>query len=137
MRLLLRIILTGLLAWLGMLFLPLPGLWASAIAAFGVALLLHKAPKGSRYRKPKKTPRPFSFWGAFLAVLVLWAGWAFMIDAGNESVLSTRVGGIMELPLSEGLRPWALILLSGLMAGIVAGLSGLAGNWLGDAVRGS
>lgn len=131
MRLLLRIILTTLLGWLGMLFLPIPGIWATSITAFIVGLLLHKKVRTSRYRK-EKAPKPFSFWGAFLAVLILWAGWAFLIDIENGSVLSSRMLGVIRLPIEA---PWFLVLISGLMAAAVAGLAGLAGNWLGDAVR--
>ncbi|MFK7970804.1 MAG: hypothetical protein AB8F95_10575 [Bacteroidia bacterium] len=131
MRFLLRIILTAVLAWLGMLILPLTGLVASAIAAFLVALGLHKKVPRSRYRKPK--PQfPFSFWGAFIAVLFVWMTWALVLNADNDGIMASRIAGVLKAP---GTAPWVLAFLSGAVAGLVAGFAGLAGNWLGDAVR--
>ena len=132
MRLLLRIVLTVLLAWLGMLFLPIAGLWATAIAAFIVGIALHKHTRTSRYRKPKPYYH-FSFWGAFVAIFMLWIVWAFWIDTANDSVLSMRAVALMKLPIQSS---WFVIFLSGLIAAIVGGLAGLAGNWLSAAVRG-
>ncbi|MEZ4687541.1 MAG: hypothetical protein R3B47_16190 [Bacteroidia bacterium] len=123
--------LTALLAWLGMLYLPFPGLWVSSGMAFLVALLVHKKVRTSRYRN-EKPPRGYSFLGAFVAIFLLWTIWAMLIDAANGSVLSARIAGVIGLPAS---MPWLLALVGGLLAAITAGFAGLAGNWLADAVK--
>jgi hypothetical protein len=114
-----------------MIFLPLPGLWVSAIMAFFVALIVHKKYRGNRYRN-EKPPRAYSFIGGFVAIFLLWMVWSLWIDSANGGVLSSRIAAIMGIPQS---MPWLLALLSGVMAGLTAGFAGLTGNWLGDAVK--
>lgn len=64
-----------------------------------------------------------AFLSAFSGVFLLWAGYAFIIDRGNEQILSSRIAELFQLP-----NPTLLILITGLIGGLVAGLSALSGR---------
>ena len=63
-----------------------------------------------------------SFLVGFLAVFLLWGGFAFFKDAANEGMLSAQVGDLLQ-----GLPGFTLILITGLIGGLVGGLSGMLG----------
>jgi hypothetical protein len=103
-------ILTALLAFISGLFLPW---WAMAITSLLIAVLIHqKAGK--------------AFLAGFLGLFLLWAGLAWWIDMKNGGVLSAKVATILPL----GGSSMAIILATGFIGGLVAGLAAMAGSYL-------
>jgi len=64
-----------------------------------------------------------SFIVGFFAVFLLWGGFAMLKDLSNDSILSAQVGDLLQ-----GLPSFALIALTGVVGGLVGGLSGLVGQ---------
>jgi hypothetical protein len=117
MKFLVAILFTALIAFVSGLFLPW---WSIAIASLLVALLVHqKAGK--------------AFFSAFLGLLFLWGGLAFWIDMKNDGVLSKKIA--LVLPL--GGSSIALILVTGIVGGLVAGLAAMSGSYLRSSGVGS
>lgn len=110
MKFLTATVLTALLSFISGLFLPW---WGIAIAALAVAAIIHqKAGK--------------AFLTGFLGAFLLWVGLAWWIDMKNDGVLSKKVASILPL----GGNPILLIILTGLVAGLVAGFGALTGSYL-------
>lgn len=110
MKFLAATILTALLAFISGLFLPW---WGIAITSLLVALLVHqKAGK--------------AFLAGMLGVFILWAGMAWWIDMKNNGVLSKKVATVLPL----GGNAILLILLTGIIGGLVAGMAALSGSFL-------
>ena len=84
--------------------------WSIALATMVVTYILNK-----------------NYWVSFIvgffAVLLLWGGFALLRDLANESLLSAQVGDLLQ-----GLPTIALIALTGIIGGLVGGLSGLVGH---------
>ena len=59
----------------------------------------------------------------FVAGFLLWAAAALMLDVPNEGILSSRIG-----TLFVGLPRWGILLLTGLLGGLLAGLGCLTGR---------
>lgn len=74
--------------------------------------------------KSQKASQAFGV--GFISAFILWGSWALMKDLGNGGILSERVGGLLG---SDALGP-VLFLISGLIAAIVGGVSGLTGYYL-------
>ena len=110
MRFVLATLLTLALSYISGLFLPW---WGIAIVALLVALIVPQV-------------AGLSFLSAFLGVFLLWAGMAFWIDSRNEGVLSARIAGVLPLG-GSGLL---LILVTGFVGGLVAGMAALSGAFL-------
>ena len=110
MKFFVALLLTAVLAFLAGIWLPW---WSLALAACVAGCLI-----------PQTALR--SFLSAFIALFLLWAGLAFWIDYSNDSVLSVRVAGLLPGP-DTGLF---MVLLTGLVAGIVAGLAALTGHYI-------
>lgn len=110
MKFIVAIILTALLAFISGLYFPW---WTIAITAFLVALLI--------YQKAWK-----AFVAGFLGLLLLWSGLAYWIDIKNESILSAKIGVLIGI----GSNSFLLILITGLIGGLVAGLAALSGSFL-------
>ena len=110
MKLFVAIILTALLSFISGLFLPW---WGIAIAALLTAVLVHQnAGK--------------AFLAGFLGVLLLWAGLAWWIDIKNDGVLSKKIASVLPLEGSALL----LILVTGIIGGLVAGIAAMSGSYL-------
>ncbi len=110
MKFLVAILLTALLAFISGLFLPW---WGIAITSLLVALLVHqKAGK--------------AFLAGLLGVFILWAGLAWWIDMKNNGVLSKKIASILPL----GGSAIVLILVTGLIGGLVAGMAAMSGSYL-------
>jgi len=110
MKFIVAIILTALLAFISGLFLPW---WGVAITSLLVAVIIHqKAGK--------------AFLSGLLGVLLLWTGLAWWIDTKNNSVLSTKIASVLPL----GGNAIALILVTGLIGGLVAGFAAMSGSFL-------
>ena len=71
-----------------------------------------------------------AFLVCFIALFVLWAGYALFIDLSNQQILSSRMG-----ELFGGLPSLALVLVTGLLGGITGGLSGWLGTSLGTMIN--
>jgi hypothetical protein len=110
MKFSLALILTALLSFIGGLYFPW---WSIAIASFLVALLVQQ-----------KAGRAFA--AGFLGLLLLWAGLASWINVKNESILSARIGELLGI----GNNPLLLILITGIIGALVAGLAAMSGSYL-------
>jgi len=110
MKIIIACVLTALLAFVLGLFLPW---WSIAIAAFGVAALI-----------PQKALR--AFLSGFLGLFILWGGLAWWIDMNNQGILSKRIAELMQIPG----KPFVLVLATGLIGGLVAGVAALSGSFL-------
>lgn len=110
MKFLAATILTTLLAFISGLFLPW---WGIAITSLLVAVLVHqKAGK--------------AFLAGLLGVFLLWAGLAWWIDMKNNGVLSKKIAVVLPL----GGNAILLILLTGIIGGLVAGMAAMSGSFL-------
>jgi len=110
MKLIVAILVTGLLAFLGGLYLPW---WSLALAAFIVALLVHQhAGK--------------AFLAGFAGVFILWAVLAWWCDMKNEGILSKKIATLLPL----GGNPILLILVTAFIGGLVGGFGAMTGSFL-------
>jgi len=110
MKFIVAIVLTALLAFISGLFLPW---WGIAITSLLVAVLVHqKAGK--------------AFLSGLLGVFILWAGLAWWIDMKNNGVLSKKIASVLPL----GGSSLVLILVTGLIGGLVAGMAAMSGSFL-------
>ena len=72
----------------------------------------------------------FSFKGAavffmpFLAVFVFWAGYSFLLANGNDFILAKKIAVLLPL----GGSPFLLILFTGIVGGLAAGVAGIFGK---------
>lgn len=110
MRFVLALILTVILGYILGLFLDW---WSISLAAFIVALFWQQSPARA-------------FGSGFLAVFLLWGALALVIDVRNDHILSTRMS---ELILKTGL-PAVMILITGVIGGLVGGVSALSASVL-------
>lgn len=112
MKFLVATALTSLLSFAIGLFTFLP--WYSfVICAFIVALAIHQ--------KPFK-----AFTAGFVAVFILWVILVVLIDNANEHILSTKVANILPL----GGNYMMLIIVTGFVGGLLAGMGALTGSFL-------
>lgn len=110
MKFFVAIILTSLLAFISGLFLPW---WGIAITSLLVAVVVHqKAGK--------------AFLSGLLGVLLLWAGLAWWTDMKNNGVLSEKIATVLPL----GGNSILLILVTGVIGGLVAGLAAMSGSYV-------
>lgn len=99
-----------LLSFIAGLYLPW---WSIAIASFITALCVSQK-------------AGFAFLSAFFGLLLLWCGLAFWIDTENERILSERISELLGI----GNNSFLLILITGLVGGLVAGLAAMSGSFL-------
>lgn len=66
--------------------------------------------------------RKISFWQSFFAVALLWMGYALFKSLPNDNLLANRVAVMIGVK-----QWWALLLITGLLSGLIAGISGLCG----------
>lgn len=112
MKFIVSLLLTALLAFVAGLFTQLPW-WVFAVSSFVVSALLHQSASKS-------------FLSGFLGLFLLWVVLAFMKDAANEHILSTKVALILPL----GGSYMMLILVTGIIGGVVSGLAALTGSFV-------
>ena len=106
----LSLLLTAATAWLLQLFLPW---WTIAIAAFTIAYSV-------------KQNSFAAFGSAFIAVFLMWVGYAYLLSSANENILAMKVAELLK-QLTKG-SIVALYLLTGLIGGLVSGLGALTGT---------
>ncbi|MCX2575569.1 hypothetical protein [Pedobacter sandarakinus] len=63
-----------------------------------------------------------AFWQSFFAILLLWIGYALFKSLPNDNLLAGRVAVMFKVNLW-----WALLLITGILSGLVAGISGYCG----------
>lgn len=68
-----------------------------------------------------KTGR-IAFWQSFLAIFLLWIGYALFKTIPNNNILASRVAVMLQVNLW-----WLVLLITGLLGGVVAGISGYCG----------
>lgn len=103
------LLLTALCSFIAGLYFPW---WSLAVMAFLVALLVHqKAGK--------------AFLAAFIALFLLWGCLALWIDMQNAGILSKRIAALLGLE-----SRFLLILITGLVAALVAGFAAMSGSYL-------
>ncbi|WP_439506505.1 hypothetical protein [Sediminibacterium sp.] len=112
MKFIASILLSALLAFVAGLFTQLPW-WIFVISSFIVAALLHQSPGKS-------------FLSGFLGLFLLWIVLAFIKDAANEHILSTKVALILPL----GGSYMMLILVTGIIGGLISGFAALTGSFV-------
>jgi len=108
MKFIFTLISTALLAYAGGMFLPW---WSVAVAGFIVGAWLLQKPGTA-------------FLSGFTSVFLLWAGFAFFRSQANDDILATRFA---QLILKSD-NPLLLVLLTGAIGGLTAGLGALAGS---------
>ena len=67
-----------------------------------------------------------AFFSGFLALFLLWSILSFYISVNNDHILAHRV----SLLLIKNDSPFLLILITGLIGGIVAGLASLTASYI-------
>ena len=110
MKILVAVLLTALLAFVAGIYMPW---WGIAIAAFIAALVV-----GQHAGK--------AFLSGFLGVFILWACIAWWINEKNDGYLSVKIAELLPL----GGNPVLLILVTGLVGGLVAGMGAMSGSFL-------
>jgi hypothetical protein len=108
-KVLLKIILTAVLAYLLQTILPW---WSVVIAGFTISFIV-------------STKGLSSFLGGFLGIGILWFVLATITDYQTDSILTDRVARIFSIP--TGLL---LILFTSVIGGIVGGFGALTGGYL-------
>jgi hypothetical protein len=102
------------------LFLPW---WIIAPVAFVFAAWKAKSAKNA-------------FIGGFLAIFVVWIIAGLVHTIPNENILANRVASMLTLPSSS--LSWLIVLvISGLIGGLAAGFSALAGRYAKEAISSS
>lgn len=92
--------------------------WAIVVISFATCGLIGKTGR-------------ISFWQPFLAILLLWIGMALLKSFPNHHVLATRVAEML------GVKLWPVVLaITGLLGGLVAGISGYCGHHFRKSVIG-
>ena len=95
--------------------------WIIAPVAFGLSFW--KAQSAGR-----------AFGSGFLAIFVLWVTMSLIQSIPNENLLANRVAEMLTLPASS--FGWiAILLITGVVGGLVAGLSALAGFYCRSAAK--
>ena len=107
MKFIAQLILIVLFTFLGQYFLPWWGLFFTA-GIVGAIIPIKGFP---------------TFLAGFIAISGLWFGQIYLIDAANESLLSTKVAAIFTLS-----SPMQLMLISSLIGGICGGFAALTGK---------
>lgn len=112
MKFLVATILTAVLAFIAGLLSFSPW-WGFAITSLLIAVVVHqKAGK--------------AFLAGFLGLLLLWAGLAWWIDMKNNGILSAKIANVLPL----GGNAIYLILVTGIVGGLVAGMAAMSGSFL-------
>jgi hypothetical protein len=111
MKFLIAAILTALLSFIVGIFISI--WWFFAVIALLVALLVHQ-------RAGK------AFFAGFLGLFILWFVLAFWMDNANGGVLSVRIASLLPLGGSR----WALMIVTALVGGLIAGFAALSGSYL-------
>jgi hypothetical protein len=105
-----KFIVTLVLAIVLSLFLP----WWSAMTAALATALLFPIKKAAVFFVP------------FLAIFLFWAVYSFLLSRGNDYTLAKRIAILLPL----GGNPYTLMLVTGFVGGLAAGIAGIFGKQL-------
>ncbi|MCZ4244658.1 hypothetical protein [Pedobacter punctiformis] len=83
--------------------------WVIIVIAFATCGIIGKTGK-------------ISFWQSFFAIFLLWIGYALFKSLPNDNILASRVAIMTGVKLW-----WLLLLVTGILSGLVAGISGYCG----------
>jgi hypothetical protein len=110
MKLIVSIILTALVSFIGGLYLPW---WSIAVAAFFVALIIPQFPWKA-------------FLSGFLGVFILWGLIALWKDMENQGILSSKIAALFRFGSSH----IVMIFVSAFVGALIAGFAALSGAYL-------
>ena len=85
--------------------------WSVMLAAFIAAVVF-------------SLKRAAVFFTPFLAVLIFWAAYSFLLANDNEFILAKKIAVLLPL----GGSPSLLILVTGIVGGLAAGIAGVFGK---------
>ena len=108
MKFFISILLTALVSFVACLFLPW---WVIAIVGFVVAFIVPLKPS-------------LSFVSGFGALFLLWTLLSFFISRANGHILAHKV----SMVILKADNPFLLMLVTGIIGGLVAGLGSLSGR---------
>ncbi|MGY3053653.1 ABC-type multidrug transport system fused ATPase/permease subunit [Pedobacter sp. UYEF25] len=83
--------------------------WIIVVIAFATCGIIGKTGK-------------IAFWQSFFAIFLLWIGYALFKTIPNDNILANRVAVMLQVNFW-----WLVLLLTGLIGGVVAGISGYCG----------
>ena len=72
-------------------------------------------------------PAGKSFGIAFLTGALLWYVNAFILNTANEGILLAKIS-----LLFQGLKPWLILIVTGVLGGLLAGFGALTGRFARD-----
>ncbi len=110
MKFITNLIVTALLAVLLNMFLP----WWSVMLAAVITGFAFSLKKGAVFFAP------------FLGVALVWMIYGYMLSAGNDFTLSTKIANLLPL----GGNTILLTLVTGVIGGLAAGVAGITGKQL-------
>ncbi|MFC4261675.1 hypothetical protein ACFOWM_02185 [Ferruginibacter yonginensis] len=110
MKFFISIILVAIGSFAACLILPW---WSIAIVAFLIAVFIPQTPSKS-------------FIAGFLGAFLLWAGLSFYISSLNEHLFAHKI----SMLLIKVDNPFLLIIITGIIGGLVAGLGSLTGSFI-------
>ncbi len=64
------------------------------------------------------------FFVPFLAIIVFWGTYSFILSSGNDYTLAKRIAELLPL----GGNPFVLMLVTGIVGGLAAGITAVFGN---------
>ena len=103
-------IVTIILAYLLSLFLPW---WSVMTAALATALFI-----------PLK--KAAVFFAPFLAIVLFWFVYSYILSSSNHFTLAKRIGTLLTI----GENPYLLMLVTGIVGGLAAGIAAIFGKQL-------
>ena len=71
------------------------------------------------------------FFVPFLAILLFWAIYSFILSSSNDYTLSKRIAVLLPL----GGSPYILMLVTGIIGGVAAGIAAIFGKQLSLALK--
>ncbi|MCX2431298.1 MULTISPECIES: hypothetical protein [unclassified Pedobacter] len=83
--------------------------WVIIVVAFATCGIIGKTGK-------------IAFWHSFFAIGLLWIGYSLFKSLPNDNLLASRVAVMTGVKLW-----WVLLLVTGILSGLVAGISGYCG----------
>lgn len=110
MKFLLSFLLIAVLSFIACIYFPW---WSITLVALSAMVLVPQKPLSA-------------FFAGFFALFILWSSLAYYISMKNDHILAHKV----SLLILKSDSPVSLVLLTGLIGGIVAGLAALAGSFL-------
>lgn len=116
MNLLVRILVIAGLSALTQTYFPW---WTSVVIALLIEAILGKGDSTS-------------FFSGFYGVAIPWMALATFIDVKSDSILTVQILELFKLPQFS----IAMIILTGMLGGLVAGIGSLTGGWIRKAVVG-